>query len=101
MILLNPRLNTKGPPLSGLLFSKRKALSAGTVLEFFKTKFCDVIKFEVSGRDTDSLYLAFAERSWKTVYALKRKQSGISGGQKILPIVSLLMHLDFFPPSLL
>ena len=65
----------------------------------FFTKFWDVNKFEESEMDTDPLYLALAEKELEDWHELNWKQSGSNCGQKILPIVILLIQSEISSPE--
>ena len=57
----------------------------------FFTKLCDVNKFEELEMDTDSLYLALAEKELEDVEDLKWELNGRGWDQTTVSIVSLLM----------
>ena len=56
----------------------------------FFTRFCDVHKFEELEMDTDSLYLALAEKELEDCIDLKRERNGRGCDQTTVSIVSLL-----------
>ena len=58
------------------------------------TKFCDVNSFEELENDTDSRYLAHAQKEREDCVRSERKQNGSNCGQKMAPLVSLLMQAE-------
>ena len=57
----------------------------------FFTGFCDVNKFEQLEMDTDSLYLALAEKELEDCIRPEMRENGRSCNQMTVPIISLLM----------
>ena len=69
--LAKAQIEHKDPIIVGFFILQYTKLRILELFYNFSSRFCDVNKFEELEMDTDSLYLALAEKNWKNVSNLK------------------------------